>query len=392
MSRWAHVRVAHGRPSQIRRRGQEVTCAGRRGPSVSRAGRSGLLTRPWRAPMMPPPWSSGPRTGGRPPQCRHRSRHAPSISIGTVWKRCALAIMVAWTLSARPTSTTPAAACTPNRSCARISTLLAEAVFGNPHSDQPDLARVTQLVDAARERSLRYVNASPDEYTVDLHRQRQRRAQAGRRGVSLRAREQLSADLRQPQLGQRHPRVRPRRGRDASPTLPLSAPDLRVDADALTRGARRRDRPGAPTCSPSRPSPTSPACSTRSTGSTRRTSAAGTSCSTPPPSCRPTGSTWAAWHAGLRAALLLQDVRLPDRHRLPDRAREALAQLHRPWFAGGTITVASVQRPTGTTCATARPASRTARSTTSSMPAVEIGLRPHDHGRHRDDPSPACSA
>ena len=47
----------------------------------------------------------------------------------------------------------------------------------------------------------------------DLHPERHRRAQAGRRGVSVRVRRQLSADLRQPQLGQRHPRVRPRQRR-----------------------------------------------------------------------------------------------------------------------------------------------------------------------------------
>ena len=46
---------------------------------------------------------------------------------------------------------------------------------------------------------------------------------------------------------------------------------------------------------------------------------------------------------GLRDALLLQDVRLPHGRRLPAGATRPAGPLCRPWFAGGTITIASVQ-------------------------------------------------
>ena len=50
------------------------------------------------------------------------------------------------------------------------------------------------------------------------------------------------------------------------------------------------------------------------------------------------------WHPDFVAALLLQDVRLADRRRRLLARREALAKLERPWFSGGTIVAAFVQR------------------------------------------------
>ena len=56
---------------------------------------------------------------------------------------------------------------------------------------------------------------------------------------------------------------------------------------------------------------------------------------------QPAGSRTLA--SRLRHTLLLQDLRLSDRHRLPAGAQRALPKLRRPWFAGGTISIASVQ-------------------------------------------------
>jgi molybdenum cofactor sulfurtransferase len=44
--------------------------------------------------------------------------------------------------------------------------LLADAVFGNPHSHNPSSLAMTERVEAARDSVLRYFNASPDEYMV----------------------------------------------------------------------------------------------------------------------------------------------------------------------------------------------------------------------------------
>ena len=44
------------------------------------------------------------------------------------------------------------------------SRLLAEHVFGNPHSSNPTSQAATQLVEHAREYVLKFFNADPDEY------------------------------------------------------------------------------------------------------------------------------------------------------------------------------------------------------------------------------------
>src|SRR5512133_3436167 len=46
----------------------------------------------------------------------------------------------------------------------RHNKLLAEHVFGNPHSSNPTSQAATQLVDHAREYVLKFFNADPDEY------------------------------------------------------------------------------------------------------------------------------------------------------------------------------------------------------------------------------------
>ena len=77
-------------------------------------------------------------------------------------------------------------------------------------------------------------------------------------------------------------------------------------------------RPGT-TCSPSPRSRTSPACSTRSTGSTKRRPWVGTCCWTPRRSCPTNRLDLSRWHPDFVALVVLQDVRLPDRRRRADR-------------------------------------------------------------------------
>ena len=106
-----------------------------------------------------------------------------------------------------------------------------------------------------------------------LHPERHRRAAAGRRVLSLRAGQPVPADLRQPQLGQRDPAVRPgpRRLGQLHPSHHRRPARIRGGAGPPSPGrapARAVSPVGAPApppaaCSPSRPSPTSPASSTR---------------------------------------------------------------------------------------------------------------------------------
>jgi selenocysteine lyase/cysteine desulfurase len=78
--------------------------------------------------------------------------------------------------------------------------------------------------------------------------------------------------------------------------------------------------------------------------------------------------------AGLRGALVLQDVRLAHRRRLLLARRDALARLERPWFSGGTIVAAFVQREW---YHSAPGAAHFEDGTVNflNLPAVEIGLR-----------------
>ena len=98
-----------------------------------------------------------------------------------------------------------------------------------------------ELASEARDAVRRFFNAPEDEFEIVFTRQRQRRAQAGRRGVPVRARRRLPPQLRQPQLGERHPRVRRAQGRRR-----LLHPGAR-GGPAARRGAsgRARRRRGA---------------------------------------------------------------------------------------------------------------------------------------------------
>ena len=119
---------------------------------------------------------------------------------------------------------------------------------------------------------------------------------------------------------------------------------MRVDAGALVERARAGLAPRVPTCSPTRRSRTSRASSTRSSGSSEA-QARGWDVLLDAAAFVPTNRLdLSRCAARLRRAVVLQDVRLPDRRRRPARAPpRPSSKLQRPWFAGGTITVASVQ-------------------------------------------------
>ena len=100
-----------------------------------------------------------------------------------------------------------------------------------------------------------------------------------------------------------------------------------------------------------------------------------TCCSTRRRSCRPTGSTSARWQPDFVTHVVLQDVRLPDRASGALVARrDALAELRRPWFAGGTIGLASVAEPRHT-WAPGEAGFEDGTIDYLGIPAVTIGLR-----------------
>ncbi len=84
----------------------------------------------------------------------------------TIWMNCASGTIPGLTGSARSTWITPAAGCMPSRSCALHQKLLAENVFGNPHSSNPTSQVATRLIESTRQTILQFFNADPAEYTV----------------------------------------------------------------------------------------------------------------------------------------------------------------------------------------------------------------------------------
>ena len=244
----------------------------------------------------------------------------------------------------------------------RHSEMLLGARVRQPALDNPTSPR--ELA-AGRERCRRHVleffRADPGRVRGRLHGQRQPGAEAGRRVVPVRARRPLPADLRQPQLGERHPRVRPRAAAPTSTYVPDAAARPARGRGRCSSALSTRPRRRATTSSPTRRSRTSPASSTRSSGSPRAQArgwdvlldAAAFVADQP---ARPRSLA-----AGLRAALLLQDVRLPDRRR---RACSRAARRSRSCAGPGSPAARSRSprsRATGTTWRPAPPASRTAR-------------------------------
>ena len=167
-------------------------------------------------------------------------------------------------------------------------------MLGNPHSDNPTSAAATELVEQARAAVLAVLQRLAGGVQRGLHGQRHRRAQARRRGLSASRRRPPPAHVRQPQLGERHARVRARRRRDDDVRARDAALAARRRAAARARGWAAREPPPPEPASPTRRSRTSRASSTRSTGFARRRRPAGTCSSTPPRSCRPTASTSAS--------------------------------------------------------------------------------------------------
>ncbi len=79
---------------------------------------------------------------------------------------CGYRSTVVWMISAMSMSITPAAVSTRESQIVRFQEMLAHGVFGNPHSINPSSAAATELVEGTRADVLRFFNATADEYDV----------------------------------------------------------------------------------------------------------------------------------------------------------------------------------------------------------------------------------
>jgi selenocysteine lyase/cysteine desulfurase len=249
--------------------------------------------------------------------------------------------------------------------------LLAEHVFGNPHSSNPTSHAATQLVEHAREYVLKFFNADPDEYLAIFTPNASGALKlVGESYPFPGGRYLLTFDNHNSVNGIRE--FAHARGADVT-YIPVALPDMRVDASRLDRELERPSKNGNNLFA-------YPAQSNFS--------------SVQHPLEWIERAHRDGWDVLLDAAAYVPTCQLDLRQIKPDfvpisfykmfgyptglgaliARKEALAKLHRPWFAGGTITVASVM---GDKYYMADGASAFEDGTIDylNIPAVEIGLK-----------------
>ena len=253
----------------------------------------------------------------------------------------------------------------------RHNKLLAEHVFGNPHSSNPTSHAATQLVEHAREYMLKFFNADPDEYLVIFTPNASGALKlVGESYPFANGRYLLTFDNHNSVNGIRE--FAHARGAQVT-YIPVALPDMRADESGLRRELAQPSISGHNLFA-------YPAQSNFS--------------SVQHPLEWIAEAHKEGWDVLLDAAAFVPTSKLDLGSVKPDFApisfykmfgyptgigaliarKSALSKLHRPWFAGGTITVASVQ---GDRFYMADGSSAFEDGTIDylNIPAVEIGLK-----------------
>ncbi len=253
----------------------------------------------------------------------------------------------------------------------RHNKLLAERVFGNPHSGNPTSQAATQLVDHAREYVLKFFHADPEEYLAIFTSNASGALKlVGESYPFPKGRYLLTFDNHNSVNGIRE--FAHVRGAEVT-YIPIMLPDMRVDESQLSRELER----------PAKGAHNLFAYPAQSNFS-----------SVQHPLDWIDRAHEYGWDVLLDAAAFVPTNKLDLSAVKPDfvpisfykmfgyptgigallARKEALGKLHRPWFAGGTITVASVQ---GDKYYLADGASAFEDGTIDylNIPAIEIGLK-----------------
>ena len=222
----------------------------------------------------------------------------------------------------------------------RHNKMLSEHVFGNPHSSNPTSQAATQLVEHAREYVLKFFNADPEEYLAIFTSNASGALKlVGESYPFAGGRYLLTFDNHNSVNGIRE--FAHARGAEVT-YIPIALPDMRVDDSQLERELARPSKRGQNLFA-------YPAQSNFS--------------SVKHPLDWIERAHRHGWDVLLDAAAFVPTSKLDLSEVKPDfvsisfykmfgyptgvgaliARKEALAKLHRPWFAGGTITVASVQ-------------------------------------------------
>ena len=199
---------------------------------------------------------------------------------------------------------------------------------------------MTRLDDRARAFILQYFNASPGRIRSHFHCECQRRAEVGGRSLPVCGGRTLPAHLRQPQLGQRHPRIRARAGA-AITYVPVNPPEMRIDAKNC--GFLEQAQPGAHNLF-AYPAQSNFSGVQHDLEWIDRAQPKGWDVLLDAAAFAPTNRLdLSAVHPDFVCLSFYKMFGYPTGVGALLARRGALAKLHRPWFAGGTITVASVQ-------------------------------------------------
>src|SRR5512134_1011134 len=253
----------------------------------------------------------------------------------------------------------------------RHNRILSEHVFGNPHSSNPSSQAATQLIEHAREYVLKFFNADPDVYLAIF-------TQNASGALKLVGESYPFPNGRYLLTFDNHNSVNGIRefahARNANVTyIPVALPDMRVDASQLERELSRPSKNGLNLFA--YPAQSNFSSVQHSLEWIEKAHAHG-------------------WDVLLDAAAYVPTSHLDLSRVKPDfvpvsfykmfgyptgigaliARKSALAKLHRPWFAGGTITVASVQGDKYY-LADGAPAFEDGTLDYLNIPALEIGLK-----------------
>jgi selenocysteine lyase/cysteine desulfurase len=250
--------------------------------------------------------------------------------------------------------------------------LLLSGVFGNPHSTNPASAAMTKWVESARAHVLEFFNASPDEYVVVFTQN----ASGALRLVgeaypfTPTGRYLLTFDNHNSVNGIREFA----RAKGAIVTYaPVIPPDMRID-DARLESYLADTSPGSSNLL-AYPAQSNFSGVRHSLDWIERAQARGWDVLLDAAAFVPTNRLdLGRWHPDFVPISFYKMFGYPTGVGALLARKKALAKLHRPWFAGGTITVASVQ---GDRYYMQEGAGAFEDGTLDylSLPAVEIGLR-----------------
>jgi selenocysteine lyase/cysteine desulfurase len=223
---------------------------------------------------------------------------------------------------------------------ARHAQMLADEVLGNPHSGNPTSVRSTVLFEGARERVLSFFNAAPDEFAVVFTANATHALKLvgesypfGEGGRLL-----LTADNHNSVLGIRE---FARRGGVSAEYVPILPPDMRADEPALLHAL---DAPGGAHRLFAYPVQSNFSGVQHPLEWIERAQARGWDVLLDAAAFVPTNRLdLGRWHPDYVVLSFYKMFGYPTGVGALLARHSALERLRRPWFAGGTITVASVQ-------------------------------------------------